>query len=179
MEGTKPYYLTHILYTKWFDGQVPPDNAAVLKLIKLVDEHNVAIIDPKYYTADEVAELNPTPPILINCSKGVGRTGIFTVLTSALRLAGWLPTHKRSTLFQDHDIPDPCPSPLDPLPGRFAEDDILQETDHQREQRMAMAVGANYLLAMYIIYFLAFGVDISTKMQPATSQPSKLPVVVG
>lgn len=147
---TKPYYLTHILYKGWCDSEPPPNYAVLLKLIKLVDEVN-ATIDVHDYTADELANLDPTPPLCINCCTGVGRSGIFTVLTSVLHLLGWLPTHQPSALDKNPNIPDAYASPHGEIPKEYAEDILAQEIDWQREQRMAMALGTGFNEAMYKI----------------------------
>lgn len=124
-QDTIPITFNHLLYTAWPDHGVPVkhDQDSLINFVRLVDEVNR---QPLNHSDD------PDPPIMVNCSAGIGRTGAFIVLSSIFRARGLLP---RTTTTS---IPPLPPSPLGPLPSRFAADLVAQEVDSCREQRVGM-----------------------------------------
>ena len=123
----QPILFNHLLYTAWPDHGVPEpgDHQALINFIARVGKINNIQTSP---TDD------PDPPVMINCSAGIGRTGAFIALSSLLR------SHSRLPPVPDSTRPQPPlpPSPLGPLPRELSDDLILQEIDSCREQRPGM-----------------------------------------
>jgi protein tyrosine phosphatase len=63
LKGEKEHFVTHFHYTNWKDNQAPDQNG-MLKLIELVDK----------------AQGTSKAPIVVHCSAGIGRTGVFTLI---------------------------------------------------------------------------------------------------
>lgn len=134
--ATEPVVFHHLLYTAWPDHGVPEerDRASLVRFITLVDEVN--------RQGSQQPQDDSDPPIMVNCSAGVGRTGAFIILSSLLRANGFLsPTQAPiSTLPQ---------SPLGPLPAAIAGDPVAQEVDSCREQRPGMVQRDEQILMIY------------------------------
>jgi len=135
-----PVVFNHLLYTAWPDYGVPEprDHQALMNFVAQVDKTNRIQTSP---TDD------PDPPVMVNCSAGVGRTGAFITLSSLLRSYSRLPPAPMST--QPH--PSLPPSPLGPLPPEMAEDLIVQEIDSCREQRPGMVQSDAQVMFLYQI----------------------------
>lgn len=123
----QPVTFNHLLYTAWPDHGAPAsnDHQALINFIAQVNETNRIQTSP---TDD------PDPPVMVNCSAGIGRTGAFITLSSLLR------SHSRLRPVPDSaqpQLPLP-PSPLGPLPPELSEDLVVQEIDSCREQRPGM-----------------------------------------
>ena len=135
----EPIMFNHLLYTAWPDHGVPEpgDHQALINFVAQVDRTNRVRASP---TDD------PDPPVMVNCSAGIGRTGAFITLSSLLRSYSLLPP-PNSTLPQ----PPLPPSPLGPLPSHFSEDLIIQEIDSCREQRPGMVQTDAQVMFLYPI----------------------------
>ena len=122
----QPVLFNHLLYTAWPDHGAPEpgDHQALINFITLADSTNRTQVSP---TDDR------DPPIMVNCSAGIGRTGAFITLSSLLRSHSRLPPAQSS-----QPQPSPPPSPLGPLPRELSGDLIIQEIDSCREQRPGM-----------------------------------------
>lgn len=139
----------HLLYASWPDHGVPAreDREGLLRFTRLVDETNR---DLSLYTG--VSNLDPDPPIMVNCSAGVGRTGAFIALCSLLRHYRLLsPPRTEKT-----PIPALPPSPLGPLPEELQEDLVAQEIDSLREQRPGMVQRDDQVVMVYETVIAAF-----------------------
>lgn len=136
----QPVIFNHLLYTAWPDHGVPEpgDHQALMNFIGQVDKTNRIQASP----ADD-----PDPPVMVNCSAGIGRTGAFIALSSLLRSHSLLPPAPNSTQLRS---PLP-PSPLGPLPPEVSEDLIVQEIDSCREQRPGMVQTDGQVLFVYQI----------------------------
>lgn len=134
----QPILFNHLLYTAWPDYGVPEpgDHRALMNFIAQVDAVNRIRTSP---TDDS------NPPVMVNCSAGIGRTGAFITLSSLLRSHSRLPP--APTLTQPQ-LPLP-PSPLGPLPPEMSEDLIAQEIDSCREQRPGMVQTGVQVVFLY------------------------------
>ncbi|KAH8835075.1 protein-tyrosine phosphatase-like protein [Flagelloscypha sp. PMI_526] len=128
----------HLLYTAWPDHGVPApeDRASLRAFLRLADAKNRE-------TSSDRPDLDPDPPIVINCSAGIGRTGSFITMSSILRHHGILPAPS-TRLDKTH-----IPAPLGPLPDKIANDEICQEVDALREQRPGMVQSGNQISLIY------------------------------
>ncbi|EMD32573.1 hypothetical protein CERSUDRAFT_118613 [Gelatoporia subvermispora B] len=142
----EPVVFQHLLYAAWPDFGVPKpeDRVGLLNFVKLVDDLNR---DVSGHAHPET--LDPSPPIMVNCSAGVGRTGAFIALSSLLRAHGFLAP------VQGQVVPLP-PSPLGPLPEDIADDLVAQEIDSLREQRPAMVQKEGQVLLIYELLTTVF-----------------------
>ena len=133
-------HFNHLLYTAWPDHGVPDpgDHQALINFIAQVDETN------RIQTS---AADGPDPPVMVNCSAGIGRTGTFIALASLLRSYSRLPPVPNAGQAQ---LPLP-PSPLGPLPREVSEDLIVQEIDSCREQRPGMVQTDAQVVFLYQI----------------------------
>ncbi|KZT73266.1 phosphatases II [Daedalea quercina L-15889] len=132
--GGQSVIFQHLLYASWPDHGVPTDEdrASLLRFARFVDETNRDLsVQP------DRDELDPDPPIIVNCSAGIGRTGSFIALSSLLRKYGFLPPPASSLLLDEGEW-NLRPSPLGPLPEELREDLVAQEIDMLREQRTGM-----------------------------------------
>ncbi|KAI9570119.1 protein-tyrosine phosphatase-like protein [Boletus coccyginus] len=136
------FTFTHMLYTAWPDHGIPEeeDQASLLRFLRLVDRVNKGPGD------------DSDPPIMVNCSAGVGRTGTFIALSSLLRFHNLLDTNS-STPFDPSASPLTSPSLLGPL---SQPDPVAQEIDALREQRPEMVQRNEQVALIYQILEQAF-----------------------
>lgn len=142
----------HLLYGAWPDNGIPEpeDRVGLLNFIRLVDRTNK---DLGGVEATEDVE----PPIMVNCSAGVGRTGSFIALCSLLRSHGLLSQPSPQSAERAPIRPPPLPqSPLGPLPEPISWDEVGQEIDSLREQRPGMVQRPEQALLVYEILIAAF-----------------------
>ncbi|KAG2118197.1 protein-tyrosine phosphatase-like protein [Suillus discolor] len=147
---------THMLYAAWPDHGVPEDEdrASLLAFVRLVDCVNT---DTSSFPSSP--EPDPDPPIMVNCSAGIGRTGSFIAMSSLLRayhlLSASSPRPNTST-----PPPQPlCSLPVPPLgilPKELQEDLVAQEIDSLREQRPGMVQRDEQIHLIYDILNQAF-----------------------
>lgn len=140
---TESLIFTHMLYTAWPDHGIPEetDQASLLTFLRRVDKVNRA-----------GGGDNPDPPIMINCSAGVGRTGTFIALSSLLRFHNLV--DPGSSTCTDTRGPAPTsPSLLGPL---SQPDPVAQEIDALREQRPEMVQRGEQVTLIYRILEQAF-----------------------
>jgi protein tyrosine phosphatase len=145
----EPITFRHMMYTAWPDHGVPEpeDRASLLAFIHLVDRSNKDIS-----SQPRGDELYPDPPIMVNCSAGIGRTGSFIALSSLLRSYD-LFASGRSPVTNLTPLPA---SPLGPLPGEFKDDLVAQEVDSLREQRPGMVQRDEQIVLIYEVLAAAF-----------------------
>ena len=149
---------THLLFTAWPDHGVPEgeNQASLLAFVRLVDHVNR---DTSSQSPSE-KNLDPDPPIMVNCSAGIGRTGTFIAISSLLRAYHLL--NDASPL--NPLAPPPAPlssltsSPLGPLPKELQEDLVVQEIDSLREQRPRMVERDEQIHLVYEVLNQAFKV---------------------
>lgn len=83
-ERGEPFEITHHLFTHWPDFGIPSspeDQCALLAFVRSVASSNRLTSTPGAH---------PDPPVAVNCSAGIGRTGAFIALSSLLRSHGLL-----------------------------------------------------------------------------------------
>lgn len=136
----QPVIFNHLLYTAWPDHGVPEadDHQGLMNFIAQVDRVNRTQPSPMD---------DPDPPVMVNCSAGIGRTGTFIALSSLLRSQSHLPP---APTFVQSQSPPP-PSPLGRLPPEVSEDLIVQEIDSCREQRPGMVQSDAQVAFLYQI----------------------------
>jgi len=154
----EPVVFRHLLYGAWPDHGVPErqDRPGFLEFIRLVDRTNK---DTSFVSTGDGLEIDPDPPIIINCSAGVGRTGAFIALSSLLRAHGRLSPSSSTASSPTVQIPAPSelpPSPLGPLPEPLLEDLVTQEIDSLREQRPSMVQRDEQVLFVYDVLVNSF-----------------------
>lgn len=143
------YKVTHLLYTAWPDFGVPKDNRSIHRFAQLVERLN------NRHLTHPTNDPNASPPILIHCSAGVGRTGSFIALSSLLRVYSLLSATQSS--FQRPRIASPLPaSPLGPLPRDLDGDLIAAEIDALREQRQSMVERPEQVIWVYKALYDSF-----------------------
>ncbi|KAH9849206.1 phosphatases II [Lenzites betulinus] len=144
-----PVVFQHLLYAAWPDHGVPAreDREGLLRFTRLVDEANR---DVSLYTG--IADLDPNPPIMVNCSAGVGRTGAFIGLSSLLRFYRFLSPGDK----EGEPVPPLPPSPLGELPEELKADLVAQEIDSLREQRPGMVQRDDQVVLIYEALVAAF-----------------------
>ncbi|KAH8111831.1 protein-tyrosine phosphatase-like protein [Phellopilus nigrolimitatus] len=143
---------THLLFTHWPDFGVPEgpeEKASLLAFTRLVVSVNLA---PPFLSSDTAH--HPDPPITVNCSAGIGRTGSFIALTSLLRSHGLLIPDYRQT--STNEFPSLPPSPQGPLPDELKEDEVALEVDSLREQRTSMVQRPEQQLLIYELLAAAY-----------------------
>ena len=136
----QPVIFNHLLYTGWPDHGVPEprDHQALINFVAQVDKIN---------RAQTTSRDDPDPPVMVNCSAGIGRTGSFIALSSLLRAHSRLPPAPVSA--QSRSL---LPlSPLGPLPPEVSEDLVVQEVDSCREQRPGMVQTDAQVVFLYLI----------------------------
>lgn len=135
----QPVIFNHLLYTAWPDHGVPEpgDHQALINFVGHVEKIN---------RIQTLAGDDPDPPIMVNCSAGIGRTGAFVALTSLLRSYSRQPSP--ASVQSQHPLPL---SPLGPLPSMMSEDLIMQEIDSCREQRPGMVQTDEQVAFLYLI----------------------------
>ncbi|GJJ13141.1 hypothetical protein Clacol_007391 [Clathrus columnatus] len=131
LQTTEEFQVTHLLYTGWPDFGVPDENESILNFVRLVERVNNRHLD-----AIANHDPNDSPPILIHCSAGVGRTGSLIALFSILRAYSLLTSHRPAS--NPSFPPSLTQSPLGPLPSKLKNDLVVQEIDALREQRQGM-----------------------------------------
>jgi protein tyrosine phosphatase len=152
---------THLLYAAWPDHGVPEDEdrASLLAFVRLVDR-----VNKDTSSLPSSANLDPDPPIMVNCSAGIGRTGSFIAISSLLRAYHLL----SGTPSLNPLAPPPVPlsslhgSPLGHLPKELQDDLIAQEIDSLREQRPGMVQRDEQIHLVYEILNEAFQVRGAT-----------------
>lgn len=110
--------IRHIQYRAWPDFDIPAHPSEVVSLVKEVDEAQQA-----YLTSIGWEEgMGEEPPVLAHCSAGVGRTGVFIMVSSLL---GLLREERRKSkagvALMDMDVDvetPPAPPPPPPFLGR-------------------------------------------------------------
>ncbi|EGO19034.1 hypothetical protein SERLADRAFT_418661 [Serpula lacrymans var. lacrymans S7.9] len=145
---------THMLYAAWPDHGVPEeeDKESLLSFLRLVDETNKN-------TSSQDAVSDPDPPIMVNCSAGIGRTGSFVAISSLFRAFGLFNMSSlsaslpRPLIKYPHTLPQ---SPLGPLPKEFEDDPVAQEVDSLREQRPGMVQREEQLVLIYELLVQAY-----------------------
>lgn len=149
----EPVFFTHLLFTHWPDFGVPEgpeEKACLLSFARLVAQINLA--PPPYGSSS--AEFHPDPPIVVNCSAGVGRTGSFIALNSLLRAHGLLlPDYPRSS---PQSFPLLPPSPQGSLPSDLSDDEVATEVDSLREQRTSMVQRSEQQMLVYELLAAAY-----------------------
>lgn len=142
----EPFTFTHMLYTTWPDHGIPEeeDQASLLRFLRLVDQTNK---DPRTGAGDD-----SDPPVMVNCSAGVGRTGTFIAMSSLLRFHNLLDTSS-TTAFDPYGPARTSPSLLGPLSQL---DPVSQEIDGLREQRPEMVQRNEQVALIYQILEQAF-----------------------
>lgn len=146
---------THLLYAAWPDHGVPEDEdrASLLAFVRLVD-----CINKNTSSLPLSSEPDPDPPIMVNCSAGIGRTGSFIAMSSLLRAYHLLSVNPPSST--PLLLPQPLSSlpvpPLGTLPKELQEDLIAQEIDSLREQRPGMVQRDEQIHLIYDILNQAF-----------------------
>ncbi|EJC98673.1 phosphatases II, partial [Fomitiporia mediterranea MF3/22] len=142
----EPVFFTHLLFTHWPDFGVPEgpqEKAWLLAFARLVARVNRT--PPPSTPPDAV--VHPDPPIVVNCSAGVGRTGSFIALNSLLRAHGMLlPEYDQSWFDGLQPLPS---SPQGPLPQTLEQDEVAAEIDSLREQRPAMVQRPEQQMLVY------------------------------
>ncbi|TFY67968.1 hypothetical protein EVG20_g3730 [Dentipellis fragilis] len=148
----RPFVFRHMLYDAWPDHGVPApeDRAGLLNFIRLADELNRDTSDVSGTDAEAY------PPMMVNCSAGVGRTGAFIALCSLLRANGILAKSNDSDHPSKSDIPLLPASPLGPLPETVGWDPVAQEIDSLREQRPGMVQRPEQVLLIYDVLAAAW-----------------------
>ena len=141
----KSFTFTHMLYTAWPDHGIPEeeDQASLLKFVRLVDRVNKS---PRAGAGES------DPPMMVNCSAGVGRTGSFIALSSLLRFHNLIDTSSPTPLYPSGPALI-SPSLLGPL-SQF--DPVAQEIDALREQRPEMVQRNEQVALIYQILEQAF-----------------------
>ncbi|KZT08735.1 phosphatases II [Laetiporus sulphureus 93-53] len=145
---SEPTVFRHMLYGTWPDHGVPNEEhrSALLRFVRLVDEVNRDLSSQPH-----PEDLDPDPPIIVNCSAGVGRTGAFIALCSLLRVYGFL------SLPASPPVASPLTlSPLGPLPQELEDDLVAQEIDALREQRPGMVQKQDQMVFIYEMLMAAF-----------------------
>lgn len=136
--------VTHLLFTAWPDFGVPKENRSMLNFARLVEQEN------NRHLAHPSDDPNASPPILVHCSAGVGRTGSFLALCSLLRAHCLLSSPRNTSPPLTPSLAPPLPiSPLGPLPHQVHEDLVAREVDGLREQRQSMVQREEQLVWVY------------------------------
>lgn len=72
--------VVHFWYTGWPDHGVPSSTATFLRLLHLVNEQHERVC-----AANSSASEKPRSPILVHCSAGIGRTGVFIAVDGMVK----------------------------------------------------------------------------------------------
>ncbi|KAH7107015.1 phosphatases II [Auriculariales sp. MPI-PUGE-AT-0066] len=161
-QPSQQHMFNHFLYTAWPDHGVPADRATLVHFVPAVTSSSR---DP-----------NATPPTVVGCSAGVGRTGAFIAISSLMRANGLMTDPQdqqplsrqaqhphRSTTVQTSAHSDAtsastrlAPSLLGPLPSDLEADPVIAEIDAMREQRGRMVQTEGQMLFVYACVASAF-----------------------
>ncbi|KAI0078846.1 phosphatases II [Panus rudis PR-1116 ss-1] len=154
-EFGEPVVFRHMLYASWPDHGVPrrEDRHALLNFVHLVDRVNR---DVSWQPLQAQSNLDSDPPIMVNCSAGIGRTGSFIAISSLMRAHGLLPPVQSHLEDSSTGIPSLPPSPLGPLPDEVKDDLVAQEVDMLREQRPGMVQRPDQVSLIYEMLLTAF-----------------------
>ncbi|GAA5883795.1 hypothetical protein JCM16303_002377 [Sporobolomyces ruberrimus] len=80
--NTQPRKIRHIQYRAWPDFDIPADPAELVSLIEEVDQAQSDYMKEIGWKLEE--HDGKEPPILAHCSAGVGRTGVYIMVSSML-----------------------------------------------------------------------------------------------
>ena len=137
------YKVTHLLYSSWPDFGVPNDDASVLALARLAQNVN------NKHSSRGNEDPNESPPMIVHCSAGVGRTGTFLAFCSLLRGYNFLNSSRGPGLPRSSVAPPMAESILGPLPAAYQNDLLAQEVDSLREQRQSMLQKPEQVIWIY------------------------------
>ncbi|GAA6012229.1 hypothetical protein JCM10207_002770 [Rhodosporidiobolus poonsookiae] len=121
--SARPRKIRHIQYRAWPDFDIPAEPADVVALVHEVEAAQRDYMREIGWNPDEHDGLEP--PILAHCSAGVGRTGVFIMVSSLLeRLRRDREEARRSSSAgkEDRMEIDPTPPTRPPLPERLSSD---------------------------------------------------------
>lgn len=155
--GGPDHVFNHFLYTSWPDHGVPAEHASLVRFARLVDRANrdPRSIHPAFHPAplplQSNRDPNASPPVVVGCSAGVGRTGAFIAVSSLLRAHKLLDEHPPpvtpgAPAFKPPGLPD---SPLGPMEPALQADAVVAEVDSLREQRSRMVQTQSQLVFVY------------------------------
>ncbi|GAA6060831.1 hypothetical protein JCM10212_005249 [Sporobolomyces blumeae] len=80
--NTRPRKIRHIQYRAWPDFDIPADPADVVSLVDEVDAAQASYMQEIGWRLEDHDGMEP--PILAHCSAGVGRTGVYIMVSSLL-----------------------------------------------------------------------------------------------
>lgn len=146
-----PVYINHFVFNAWPDHGVPQqsDRNALMKFARTVAEANT---NPAHSSIIRPGEKRGgSPPIMVHCSAGVGRTGTFIALCSIMRSNGLLhpPPLSQPVGSSFNRAPE-----IGPLADWLSSDPIAHEVDMLREQRLMMVQTPDQLMLLYDIYHM-------------------------
>lgn len=101
--GSAPRKVRHLHYRAWPDFDLPASPEDIVSLIREVDEAQRAYMQEIGWTDTE-----REPPILAHCSAGVGRTGVFIMVSTVLDKL----RRNRQSMSIPRSIPDRLSSPV-------------------------------------------------------------------
>jgi hypothetical protein len=110
--NTRPRKIRHIQYRAWPDFDIPADPAELVALIEEVDRAQTEYMAEIGWKLEEHDGMEP--PILAHCSAGVGRTGVYIMVSSMLELLKR--TRKEPVASQSASSPDVAPMEVDTSP---------------------------------------------------------------
>ncbi|KAG8969745.1 hypothetical protein FRC03_001090 [Tulasnella sp. 419] len=132
--------IKHIQYNAWPDHGVPRRLRQLSALARVASEVNQQ-------------QTSSPRPIMCHCSAGVGRTGTFITISSLMRAYGHLPKveHTLSHLSDVYRSPEASPLAQLKVAHKRVEDDVAEEVDGLREQRVLMVQKEEQLAAIYLV----------------------------
>ncbi|KZV99045.1 phosphatases II [Exidia glandulosa HHB12029] len=162
--GGPDHVFNHFLYTSWPDHGVPADGSSLVRFARLVDRANrdPRSIHPAFPPAPlpllSNKDPNASPPSIVGCSAGVGRTGAFIAISSLLRAYKLLDEHPPPVTPGAPAFRPPVlsASPLGPMEPAFQADAVIAEVDALREQRSRMVQTHSQLVFIYNAISSAF-----------------------
>lgn len=111
--NTQPRKIRHIQYRAWPDFDIPADPAELVSLIEEVDRAQTDYMEEIGWKLEEHDGMEP--PILAHCSAGVGRTGVYIMVSSMLDMLKKANKDSFSTSSQNHSQ-DLAPMEVDTSP---------------------------------------------------------------